>query len=238
VITETYNEQGTIASTNVTDSKTTLFDMEEDTLTLETQSCVTMAGKRFETDPQMVKQGFHGEAQTPNLKVKEAEAVQVEIDDRKIPCKTLKIESSNESSKTVTTIFYSATVAPHILKRESKTTDLEGKEVLSETTTTLISLDMPQRIEETTHLTAHLKTVQKTPKGSVVTLAVLCPDVPGGIIAHSLKELDANGKIVRRSVLEIVDYGSDPENDRSGTFGRKRDKRHRTYKSDTAVGPN
>jgi hypothetical protein len=186
----------------------------------------------------MVKQGFHGEALTPNLKTKEAGAAQVEIDERKIPCKTLKIESANDSSKTTTTIYYSTAVAPHILKRESKTTDLEGKETLSETTTTLISLDMPQRIEETTHSTAHLKTVQKTPKGTVVTLAVLCPDVPGGIIAHSLKELDANGKIVRRSVLEIVDYGSDPENDRSGTFGRKRDKRHRTYKSDTAVGPN
>ena len=228
MITETYNEQGTIASINTTDSKTTLFDVEDDSLTLETQACVEMAGKRFESEPQMVKQGFHGEVLTPNLKVKESAAGQVEIDDRKISCQVLKLETVGNSSKTSTTIYYSTSVAPNILKRESKTTDLEGKTVLSETTATLLALDMPYQIEGETHLVAHLKTVQKSPKGTVTTLAVLSPDIPGGIVSHSSKELDANGRLVRHSILELVDYGSEPEKDRSGAFGRKRANRHRT----------
>jgi hypothetical protein len=228
MVTETYNEQGTIASTNITDSKTTLFDIEDDSLTLETKACVEMAGKRFESEPQMVKQGFHGEVLTPNLKVKESAAGQVEIDDRKISCQVLKLESVNSSSKTATTIYYSTSIVPNILKRESKTTDLEGKTVLSETTATLIALDMPCRIEGETHSAAHLKTVQKSPKGTVTSLAVLCPDIPGGIVSHSSKELDANGRLVRQSVLELVDYGSEPEKDRSSIFGRKRANRHRT----------
>jgi hypothetical protein len=228
LITETYNEQGSIASTNITDSKTTLFDIADNSLTLETQACVEMAGKRFESEPQMVKQGFHGEVLTPNLKVKESTAGQVEIDDRKISCQVLKLESAGSSSKTATTIYYSTTVAPNILKRESKTTDLEGKTVLSETTATLLSLEMPYRIEGETHLAAHLKTVQKSPKGTVITLAVLCPEIPGGIVSHSSKELDANGRLVRHSVLELVDYGTEPEKDRSSAFGRKRANRHRT----------
>jgi hypothetical protein len=228
LITETYNEQGTIASTNIADSKTTLFDMEDGTLTLETQTCVEMAGKRFESDPQMVKQGFHGEAITPSLKVKESAAGQVEIDDRKIPCQVLKLESNGNSGKTTTTIYYSASVAPHILKRESKTIDAEGKTVLSETTATLVALDMPYRIEGETHLAAHLKTVQKSPKGTITTLSWLCPDIPGGIVSHNSKEFDANGKLVRHTVLELVDYGFEPEKDRSSTFGRKRANRHRS----------
>jgi hypothetical protein len=228
VTTETYNEQGTIASTNITDSKTTLFDIDDNSLTLETQSCVEMAGKRFVSEPQMVRQGFHGEVLTPNLKAKEAIAGQVEIDDRKIPCQVLKLESVNGSSKTATTVYYSTSVAPNILKRESKTTDLEGKTVLSETTATLLALEMPYKIEGETHSVAHLKTVQKSPKCTVITLAVLCPDIPGGIVSHSSKELDANGRLVRHSVLELVDYGSEPEKDRSSVFGRKRANRHRT----------
>jgi len=228
VTTESYNDQGTLASTNVSDSKTTLFDVDGDSLTLETKSCVEMAGKRFESEPQMVKQGFHGEAIAPNLKIKESAAGQVEIDDRKIACQVLKLESANGSSKTATTIYYSASVAPYILKRESKTTDLDGKTVLSETATTLVALDMPYKIDGDTHAAAHLKTVQKSPKGSVITLSVLCPDVPGGIVSHSSKELDVDGRLMRHSTLELVDYGSEPEQDRSGLFGRKRANRHRT----------
>jgi hypothetical protein len=53
--------------------------------------------------------------------------------------------------------------------------------------------------------------------------------VPGGIVSHSSKELDADGRLVRHSVLELVDYGSDPENDRSSVFGRKRANKHRSH---------
>ena len=77
-------------------------------------------------------------------------------------------------------------------------------------------------------MVSHLKTVQKSPKGTVITLAVLCPEIPGGIISHSSKELDANGRLVRRSTQELIDYGSEPEKDRSGIFGRKRANKHRT----------
>jgi hypothetical protein len=139
----------------------------------------------------------------------------------------LKLESVNSSSKTATTIYYSAAVAPNILKRESKTTDLEGKTVLSETTAAVVSLEMPYKIEGATRSVAHLKTVQKSPKGTVITLTVLCPDIPGGIVSHSSKELDANGRLVRHGVLELVDYGSEPEQERSSAFGRKRANRHR-----------
>jgi hypothetical protein len=228
MVTETYNEQGTVASTNTTDSKTTLFDVEDDSVTIESRACVEIAGKRFESEPQLVKQGFHGEVLSPNLKVKEPAAGQIEIDDRKIACQVLKLESANGASKTATTIYYSTSVAPNILKRESKTTDLEGKTMLSETTASLVALDMPCQIAGGTHLAAHVKTVQKSPKGSVITLSVLCPDIPGGIVSHTSKELDANGRLVRHSVLELLDYGSEPEQDRSGAFGRKRANRHRT----------
>jgi hypothetical protein len=228
LVTESYNEQGKLVSTDRTDSKTTLFDLDDDSLTLETQTCVEMAGKRFESEPQMVKQGFHGEAISPNSKIKDSAAGHVEIDDRKVPCQVLKLETINGANKTATTIYYSVSMAPSILKRESKTTDMEGKNVLSEMTTTLLSMEMPYSIDGKIRAVAQQKTVQKSPKGTVVMLTVLCPDIPGGIVSQSSKELDAGGRIVRRSILTLVDYGSEPENDRSGLFGRKRAKGHRS----------
>jgi hypothetical protein len=228
VITENFNEQEAVASTIINDSKTTLYDLDGDSLTLETKSCVETAGKRRDSDPQMVKQGFHGEVLSPNLQVKESVAGQVEIDDKKISCQVLKLESTNGASKTATTIYYSATVVPHILKRESRTTDLEGKTTISETITSLVSLEMPYLIDGEIRVVAQQKTVQKSPKGMVITLAAFCPEIPGGIVSQSSKELDAAGRLVRRNVLELVGYGSEPEKDRSVLFGRKRSNRYRS----------
>ena len=69
-----------------------------------------------------------------------------------------------------------------------------------------------------------MKTVHKNNKGTVITLAAVLPDVPGGIVRHSSKELDKTGRVVRRSTLELVDYGTNSDDDRSGLF-RKRSSR-------------
>jgi hypothetical protein len=231
VVTETLNEQGQVVSTSTADSKTTLVDIDNEGVTLETQACMEVAGKRFEAEPQTVKQGFHGELVTPNLKVKEPVAGQVIIEDQKINCKVQQLESTGPDSKTVTTIYYCLTLPPYILKRESVTTDLAGKK-LSETNMEVVSLNMPSEIRQgETKNGAYVMTVHENGKGTVTTLAVLVlPEVPGGIVSSSSKEVDKSGRLVRRSTLKLVDYDDDPDKDRTGLFGRKRPPRHQRTK--------
>lgn len=226
VVTENLNEQGAVAGTSVSDNKTTLIDKDDDSVTLEMKVCLEVAGKRFDGEPQIIEQGFCGEQQTAALKLKEPTNGQVVVDDRKIPCQVREIESSNANGKTVTTIYYSTT-APYVLKRESVTTDLEGKNILSETNVSVQALEMPCKILGALRSAAYVKTVQKTPKGTIFTLAVICPEIPGGIVSNSSKELDSNGRLIRRSTLELVDFNAEPEKDRPGPIGRKRPPRNR-----------
>jgi hypothetical protein len=60
-------------------------------------------------------------------------------------------------------------------------------------------------------------------------------DVPGGVVSHSSKEVDKNGRLRRRSTLELLDYSADPEKDRSDLFNRKRP--NRRTKPPTRYGP-
>ena len=60
-MTETLDEHGQVVSTNSADTTTTLVDIDNDGVTLEIQTCMEVAGKRFQAEPQTVKQGFHGE---------------------------------------------------------------------------------------------------------------------------------------------------------------------------------
>jgi hypothetical protein len=227
VVTESFNEQGAAAGTNISDYKTTLVDTDDDGVTLEMRVCVEVAGKRFDGEPQTIKQNYYGEQQSPDMKLKEPAAGQVTIEDRKIPCQVREIESSNQNGKTSTTIYYSATAPPYVLKRDCVTTDLDGKNIISETHVSVQALDMPCKILGAMRSAAYVKTLQKTPKGTTCTLAVICPEIPGGIVSNSSKELDSSGRLVRRSTLELVDFNTEPEKSRTGVFGRKRQQRNR-----------
>ena len=133
VVTETLNEQGQVVSTSTTDTKTTLVDVDNDGVTLEVEACIEVAGKRFQAEPQTVKQGFHGETAGPNPKLKEPVDGQVVIEDRKIPCKIQELAIDGPNGKTTVTLHYSTTLPPYVLKRSSVVTDPEGKNTVSET---------------------------------------------------------------------------------------------------------
>lgn len=224
VVTETLNEQGQVVSTSTTDTKFTLVDIDKDGVTLEIQACIEVAGKRFRAEPQSIKKGVFGEPFAPNLKLKEPVDGQVTIEDQKIPCKVQQLESAGPNSKTVTTVYYSPTVAPYILKRDSVTTNAESK---SETSVEVIALNMPRkfqvgRFQGETKIGAYVKTVQKNEKSTVLTVAFVLPEVPGGIVDYSSKEVDRNDRLVRQTTLELIDCNSDPDQDRTGIFGRRR----------------
>lgn len=222
VVTETLNEQGQVVSTCMTDTKTTLMDLDRDGVTLEIQACMEVAGKRFEAESQIIKQGFHGELLGPSLKLKEPADGEVVIEGQKIPCKVRQLESVTPNSKTVTTIYYSTSVAPYILKREAVATDPEGKNRLSETLVDVIALNMPVEVRGETRNGMYVKTVHKNANVTVTTWADVLPEVPGGVVNNSSKEIDKSGRLVRRSTLKLSDYSDDPDNDRSGLFSRKR----------------
>ena len=229
VVTETLDEKGKVASTSTTETKTTLLKIEDDGVTLEVEVCVEVAGKRFAAEPLVVKQGFHGELISKQLKIKEAGKGEVTIEEQKIPCRILRLEKSGPTSKTVTSLYYSTMVAPYMLRRESVTTDLDGKMNLSETTVNVAALNAQHEGFDDIRL-VRIDAVHKHPKGTVKTMALTSPDRPGGIIRHESEELDKSGRLIRRSTLEILEFGLEPERERTGIFGifsRKRSGRFR-----------
>ena len=210
VIAETLNEQGHVVSTNITDTTTTLVDIDNEGVTLEIRACMEVAGKHFQTEPQTAKQGFHGESLGPHLATGEPTKGEVSIEGRKIPCWVRVLESVVPNGKTVTTIYYSTTIAPYVLKRETVTTDPEGKEVLTETASEVTALSAPLKVLGEAKTGIKLKTVHRNGNGTTTTLADILPEIPGGVVANSCRELDKNGRLVRRSTLEIRAYSTDP----------------------------
>jgi hypothetical protein len=219
VVTEQLDDKGLVS---VTDKTTTLLNVEADGVTLEDEVVHEVAATRYPREPETIKLGFHGALLAEGLKVSDAGEGQVVIEDRKIPCSIIQLEVAGPVSKSVTKVYYSPEVAPYVLRRESVTTDLEGNNSRSETITEVVALDMPCKVLAETKNAVYVKTVVNHPKGTTTTWSASSPEVPGGVIWSSTKELDKSGRMIRRSTLELVDYGLELEPERDKLFERQR----------------
>jgi hypothetical protein len=227
VVTESLDEGGHVIAVNNTETKTSLLRVDADAVVLEVEVGVEVAGKQFDGQPQHLKQGFHGELAGGEVKFLPAVVAEVSIEGQKIPCRSQEIEVAGPNGRTLVSVFFSDTRSPYVLRRRSKTTDVGGTNVLSETLSEVVVLDMPHRVLAEIKDVACIKTVQKSSKGLVTTLAMSSRDVPGGVVYQTTKETDTSGHLVRRSTLDLVNYGSRPETERTGLFGRKRPPRTR-----------
>lgn len=227
VVTQSIDERGMVGPRSTTETKTTLVDIDDEGVTLEVRTVVEAGGRRFDREPQRIRQSYQGEPIGGDLKVKDLGTDTVEIEDTKIPCRVAHLESTSASSKTVTRVYYSDSFVPYVLKRRSVTSSLDGNNVLSETDLEVVAVSMPCEILGEVKCAAQVKTVHRHPNGMITTLAFISPDVPGGVICHTSKELDKSGRLTRQSVLRLVAYSFEPEEERSGVFGRKRPSRFR-----------
>ena len=89
-----------------------------------------------------------------------------------------------------------------------------------------VSAGSPKVIEarktEKAKRVCHIKTVHTQDKLITITDEVYCPDVPGGVIAHTSKTTDQAGDIVRRSTLELIDYAIGDKSSGSRRPGRRK----------------
>jgi hypothetical protein len=225
VVTENLDDKGNVTGTSTTETKTTLRAVESGGVTLLVESVMEMAGKRLDAEPKTVKQGFYSQTGSENVTIKSLGAGHVAVGGKTIFCNIEQAEVDGPAAKTITKTYYSTTVVPYILKLETVSTDLEGKVTLNETNVDVLDLNVLSRVLRQVRRSAHMKVVSKHGKGSSTTLATTAPEIPGGIVSEAAKEFDDKGHLLRRTNLELVDFGLDPSQDHTGLFGRS----HRTH---------
>jgi hypothetical protein len=205
-----FDAQGNVQS-STTETKTVLTQVDADGCTIQLQVTIEVAGKRFNAQPRQVRLGLYGETNGDQAVVRKLRSEPVDVGGKPVPCEVLEATIHREDKQVVSLIWYCPSKAPFILKRTTKLTDEEGGVVQKEANESLIAVDMPHKVVSEAKSTAYFRTVETHAKGSTVTLEVRCVDVPGGVVAHSSKELDDKGKVVRQSTLELLEYGFEEE---------------------------
>jgi hypothetical protein len=206
-LTEEMDDQGNAKCLSTTESKTTLTKVAQVDCTVQLEVTVVVARKRFAGHPRVLQLGFNGETNGRRAEVKKVGTDSIQVGTESVPCHLLEATVDGESAKQVSTIHYSPSVAPYILRRETRTIDAEGNASPYVTTVDTIAAGMPYQVQGVLRTVSFVRTVENRAKGSTYTLEVYCPDIPGGVVAHTSKELDETGRVIRRTTLELIAYG-------------------------------
>jgi hypothetical protein len=229
-LTEEIDPQGRVKGVNTTETKTTLTQLNDTKCVLQSEVTVEVSGKRFVAQPKTMYIGYQGEAKGESVSLKKVGTDSLDIGGTKTSCELLEVTIGDGANRAVSTIAYSDRVAPYVLRRETKTGGATADQPLREhTLVEVLAVDMPYKVLAEIKTVALIRTVQRYSKGTCVTFEIHCPEVPGGVVSHSSKEMDESGRTFRRSTLELTDYGVGDDGEETGSrfflFHRNRPRR-------------
>lgn len=220
-VAETLDAQGKVIGACVTETTTKLVDVDESGYTLRIDVSVEVAGKRFPAAPQVIRRPFNGESEEQLVSVKRVGEDRVIINGRKVQCEVRQVTAKSESGKRISVVHYTDELAPYVLKRETTSLDPQGKPTDVQSQVDVVAVDMPHEVLDQSRPTSHVRIMHQQGKASTLTLEVHCADVPGGVVAHTSKETDETGRVVRRSTLELMAYGVGTGDDIDAQTARK-----------------
>lgn len=215
-------DNGKLESVTIQEGKATLIAVQEDRFKLQEEVTLEVAGKRFKSATRTIERGLYNQSVGQTVASRLLNKGNVVICRREYPSQIHEIIVSDDKIKRVSQVYYSPDVHPYILKSNTKFTDLSGAQTNYEASVEVLAVDMPHRVLSETKSAAHLKTVHVQGNLTTVTLEVSCADVPGQIVAHTAKTVNAEGQLTERSTLELLEYEVVSKQADASGLGRRR----------------
>lgn len=205
---EFLDERGEVKSISRTTSTQTLLEVTATEYAFREESSIEVQGKIFRSPPQTYRSGIYEQADLKSTKITNGGESTVTVEGRKLPCQVIKVVETGEKQISTAVLYFNPSVSPYVLRRETTVAEINGGQIpLVTTTEQVIALDMPFKVLTEIVLTSHIRTERKGPKGTIVTLSVHSDRVPGGVVTQWSKELDNDGRMIRRKLTELTDYG-------------------------------
>lgn len=241
IISEQFDEKGQATVTTTTETTSTLVKVSDQTYSLKHETVVELAGRRFGNDEQSVTQGYYGESAGQLVTIKKKEGADLVIGGATYPTETSEVTIKGGQTRRTSVIQGNAKLIPYSLKRVTTEHADDGTAVAT-ITVEVVALDMPFQVLGGELCTvALIKTVEtRTDGASAISYEAQCSDVPGGMVWQTTKVLNPAGKVLRRSVVDLIDYqiaGQGEEGGQTAAARRRRFHRQRPVPPPTAEKP-
>lgn len=143
---------------------------------------------------------------------------------RKVEVRQAKL--TDKTSEKLMVVHVEPNAMPSVLKRETTIVDVKRREPASVTKTEVTALDVPRLVAREVRRTWQVRTTHEHPTGRIETTEYLCAEVPGEMVFQESEEFDSAGHRIRRSTVELKEFGKDNDG-RRRLFGRRETNRDR-----------
>lgn len=208
-VTETISPEDETTATSTTDTRTTLESVDAQSVTLRMEAVMELGGKTLAGTPQEVTEGLHGQTVEGEVRVEPLGSDTLTIEGRPYRCRVEQVKITAADATTLAKTWYCDYVSPSLLRSESTTTENGSGELVHRRSVQVTGFVPRRRILARWRQAVSIRVVEQHRSGTTVATAVNCPEVPGGIVDEESHEYDSEGRLVRRSKIELVDYSAE-----------------------------
>ena len=209
IITESFDDQGKPTGTTTTIERVALQRSRRGYATLRIESVLEVGGKKFDSPVRTISVGYHGEEIGNRTLMQEMDPEETNVDGEQIPCRVRQYEIESPGQHKLVKIHYSNKTSPYVLRRETVTTLGEDEEPAYRNQVEVTALDRPYPVLDEIKKTSHQKTVKTNGKSVATKWSIHAPDVPGELVSYRSEEKNNQDQLIRRSTMELIDYGYD-----------------------------
>ena len=200
---------------NTSETLTVLESVGPASVKLKYMRAIELGSKRFNANPQVCEFDFYQQQVVPGQTIKNLKNAVYQIGPHRISCSVRQYELVTADWKQVTTVWYSKSVYPFVLRTETiksalPTTTEPQEKVLSSTVVSVVetsAFSPPRWNKEGTYT---LRSVRKS-GDTTTTASISCSrSIPGGMASSISTETDAAGKVLSQTVASIVQYEALP----------------------------
>jgi hypothetical protein len=202
---ETLDRDGRVVGNSVSETRSTLAAADDNGVTLHVQASLEIGGKKIAGAPQTLREGPAGEPLDGSNFIDLGEE-NVVVQGRIYRCNVQQSETTVDGRKRIVKTWFAPHVAPYVLRKLTTTRNAATDEIVSETQMDVVSLSVERRILARLRPVAEVRIVERHDRGQTKAQAFCCPDVPGGVVSQTTEEFDAEGKLLRRTNIELVDF--------------------------------
>ena len=204
VITETLDAEGQVVSTSTTRRTTSLVARRDNRVTLNVVARVTVGGRRFEADPQVLELGLYDEAvdETFQLIDNADETGDVVIEGVSYPCRIIAFKQTRQGTEMTTRLFYRAgsRASRPAFGDDAESGNFETEPSPGDRTMQILALRVPYPWESRIFPAALRRDVQTHANGRTITLGWHSTSIPRRRFGCVFRQFDGEGVVVRRSL--------------------------------------
>jgi hypothetical protein len=221
---EAYDETEKLVSESVTIRLERLQGIGPQHFSLTQEVTISVGGRQVEAPPQTVTLGLVTEEPGKFESLTSMSPEAVTLEGRQVDAEVFEVATSGDVHSVTTRLWYSADEPPHILRSITQAISTASQESVWLRTRKVLARNLPFVLGgrhggkgETQVAATFVEEDHTTSKAVRHSILVYADEIPGGIAARWTKEVNNEGRLVRREMETLLDWGAAPHaaNDRS-----------------------